>query len=188
MPKKKKPEKNFIEEELVDDVTFEDDSVGISDKIKKVQGTLKECEKERQEYLDGWQRARASLVNREKELLEEKSQAISRTELRVFSELFPVLDSFDMAFSNKDAWGNVDKEWRVGIEHIYTQALRIFEQAGITEINAEGLFDPQLHEPIQTEVVESEEVAGRIIKVAQKGYRKGDTILRPAKVVIGIFE
>ena len=70
MPKKKSAKidkKSEREHNIDDDIVLEEDSIGVSDKIKKVQKKLKECEKERQEYLNGWQRARADAVNREKD-------------------------------------------------------------------------------------------------------------------------
>jgi len=190
MPKKK-PVKidnnNELGHNIDDDIVLEEDSQGVSDKVKKIQKKLKECEKERQEYLDGWQRARADSVNKGRKATLEREKAVSRRELEIFTELFPILDSFDMAFSNKETWEKVDKDWRVGIEHIFTQTTRIFEQAGISVVNVEEGFDPNLHEPIKVEEVESEEDDGRILKVIQKGYCKGDTVLRPAKVIIGKY-
>ncbi|NQV93396.1 nucleotide exchange factor GrpE [Candidatus Kaiserbacteria bacterium] len=191
MPKKKFTKidnDNDLEHNITDDIVLEDDSEGVSDKIKKIQKKLKECEKERQEYLDGWQRARADAVNKEKETVLERERAVSRAEIRAYSELFPVLDSFDMAFSNKELWEKVDKDWRVGIEHIYTQAIRIFESAGISTIDAEGVLDPHLHEPIQVKEVDAEKDDGHILSVVQKGYIKGELVLRPAKVIIGKFK
>lgn len=191
MPKKKTTKIDNDKElghDTFDDVVLEDDSVGVSGTIKKIQKKLKECEKERQEYLDGWQRARADAVNQEKETTQEREKAVSRAEMNVFIELFPILDSFDMAFSNKEVWEKADLEWRKGIEQIYNQAVRVFEQAGISVIDAEGEFNPSMHEPIKVENVDKEEDDARILGVVQKGYCKGDNILRPAKVIIGKFE
>jgi len=191
MPKKKSTKidnSEELEHNVDNDIVLEDDSLGVPDKIKKIQKKLKECEKERQEYLDGWQRARADSVNREKDVVLERGKAISRAEERIFTELFPILDSFDMAFSNKELWEKVDKEWRVGIEHIHTQATKIFEQAGISDIDAIGEFNPHMHEPMGIEEVHNEDEDGQVIKVLQKGYSRGENILRPAKVIIGKFK
>ena len=177
-----------LEQTIDSDIVFEEDSIRISDKIKKIQKKLKECEKERQEYLDGWQRARASAVNREKEIILEREKVISRAKNEVFIELFPILDSFDMAFSNKELWESVDKNWRVGIENIYSQIINIFDQAGISVIDTDNEFDHHIHEPVKVEEVDSKEEDGRILSVIQKGYRKDGYILRPAKVIIGKFE
>lgn len=191
MPKKKSKRNDNIEEltnSVLDDVVLEDDSIGVSGKIKKIQKRLRECEQERQEYLNGWQRARADIVNREKELLLERDQAVSRAVTDAFIEVFPILDSFDMAFSNKEAWEKVDKDWRMGVEQIYTQAIQVLKQAGISVIKVDGVFDPRIHEQVQIREVDNKKDDGRILSEIQKGYRKGDHILRPAKVVIGKFK
>ena len=191
MPKKKSTKidnNQNLEHNTGDELVLEDDSVSISDKVKKIQKKLKECEKDRQEYLDGWQRARADAVNREKEFISERERAISRVQEGVFTELFPILDSFDMAFSNKESWERVDKDWRTGIEQIYSQITRTFEQAGISVIETEGEFDPNLHEPVKMEEVNKEEEDGHILTTIQKGYQKGDCVLRPARVIIGKFK
>ena len=177
-----------MEHNTEDEIVLEDDSISVSDKVKKIQKKLKECEKDRQDYLDGWQRARADAVNREKESISEREKAISRAQEEVFIELFPILDSFDMAFSNKEAWEKVDKDWRTGIEQIYSQITRTFEQAGISVIETEGEFDPNIHEPVKVERVDEEKENGQILTTIQKGYQKGDRVLRTAKVIIGKFK
>ncbi|MCW9054753.1 MAG: nucleotide exchange factor GrpE [Candidatus Pacebacteria bacterium] len=188
MPKKKieKIDTDTQDIESVDDVVLEEEGLGVLDKLKKVQKKLKECEKERAEYLDGWQRARADLVNREKEAVVVRTELTSRAQEEVFEQLFPILDSFDMAFANKDVWESVDKNWRVGVEHIYSQALQVLKDAGISVIdNAGEVNDPAIHEAVKTQEVAEEKDDGRVLAVLQKGYRKGERVLRPAKVIIG---
>lgn len=188
---KKKIVKIDKDEEIIhtsDDIVPEGDLSGASEKLKKIQKKLKECEQERQEYLDGWQRSRADLVNREKAAVLEKEQAIARGKEALFFEFFSVLDSFDMAFSNKNAWEKIDHNWRVGIEQIHAQALRVFKEAGISAIDDSGVsFNPHLHEPVGTETVSERNKDGHVLKVVQKGYRKGERVLRPARVIIGKF-
>ncbi len=177
-----------IQEEVFSDITVEDDSVSVSGKLKKLQKKLKNCEKERQDHLNGWQRARADAVNKDKDSLLERERAVSRAEINIFTSLLPILDSFDMAFSNKEAWEKVDANWRSGIEQIYIQAINIFEQLGVSVINTSDAFDPQKHETVQTEDVKDEKDEDSILSVAQKGYERGDIVLRPAKVIIGKFK
>jgi len=179
----KKTEQNTDEE-----IVLEEDSSDISGKIKKLQNKIKWCEKERQEYLDGWQRSRADFVNREKTVVLEREKAVTKAQEDIFVKLFPILDSFDMAFLNKDAWEKLDKDWRIGVEQIYSQTKRIFEQEGIFEIENEREFNPDLHEPVNITEVEDESHDGQIITVVQKGYIKGDKVLRPTKVIIGKFK
>lgn len=189
MPKKrteKTKQKDIDIDSLEDDVVLEDEGATSSDKLKKVQKKLKECEAERQEYLDGWQRARADLVNREKEAQNDRTRLAERAQDEVFEGLFPILDSFDMAFANKEVWESVDKNWRVGIEHIYTQTLQLLKDSGISVIDSVGVKeDPSVHESVQVETVNSKEEDGSVLRILQKGYQRGDRVLRPAKVIIG---
>ncbi|MBI2618448.1 nucleotide exchange factor GrpE [Candidatus Kaiserbacteria bacterium] len=189
---RKKNAKIDKDEEIIhtvgDDFVPEDDIAGASEKLKKIQKKLKECEKERQEYLDGWQRARADLVNRERDVGVEKEHAITRAQESIFIKLLPILDSFDMAFSHKEAWEKIDQNWRAGIEQIYAQAVRVFREAGIAVIDESGVpFDAHLHEPIETETVSDRKKDWYVLKVVQKGYRKGTHVLRAARVIIGKF-
>ena len=191
MPKKKSTRLDNdkqLEHNIEEDIVFEADSLGNSDKLKKIQKKLTACEKERQEYLDGWQRARADTINKDKETVLERARAIIRVETNIFVELFQILDSFDMAFSNKEVWEKVDENWRTGIEQIYAQIIRIFEQAGISVIDTLGVFDPSIHEQVQTQSVTNKKDNGSVLTIIQKGYQRGDIILRPAKVIIGKFK
>ncbi len=191
MPKKKetkvdteKKKEHTVDEEFV----IEDDIQGEERKLVTIRKKLKECEKERQEYLAGWQRARADAINKAQEATLEKQQAVTRAVDEVYTSLFPILDSFDMAFSNKKLWEKVDEVWRTGVEHIYTQMTRSLQDAGITEIEAEGaVFNPTLHEPVDTEKVDTKDKDGIILTVLQKGYTSKNRVLRPAKVIIGTY-
>src|SRR3989344_1566000 len=93
--------------------------------IKKLKEKLKFCEAERKEYLDGWQRMKADLVNYKKD--EEKRHGTVReyaTE-HVLADLLKVEESFQMAFGNKEAWESVSPEWRKGVEYIHSQFMSV---------------------------------------------------------------
>ena len=69
---------------------------------------------------------------------------------RILTRFLTVLDSFNMAFANKDTWEKVDENWRKGIEYIYAQLNNIFEEYGVKEIGKEGEnFDPNIHQSIE---------------------------------------
>ena len=67
----------------------------------------------------------------------ERSEETKRKELRAHitagfvEDLLPTLDSFDMAFANKEAWEKVDANWRAGVEYIYQQLVRTVEDYGV---------------------------------------------------------
>jgi molecular chaperone GrpE len=101
-------------------------------------------------------------------------------------EFLSVADSFDMAFSNKEAWKNVDENGRVGVEYIYAQLHSAFERENLKAFDPEGeTFDPLRHDSIELIPVEAADKDDRILEVVQKGYMLGKQVVRPAKVKVG---
>lgn len=180
MKKPKKAEKEPDFEEIVED------SDNAADIVKKLRTRLKECQKEKQKYLDGWQRTQADSVNARKKEETTRGEISKMAKEDVLSEILPVLDSFEMAFGNKTAWESVDANWRRGIEHIYAQFLSILKDNNLIQINPMGeSFDPTLHDSIELVTVEDKKHDGMIIEVLQKGYTFYNKIIRPAKVKVG---
>ena len=157
--------------------------------VKKLKEQLKSCQKERQEYLDGWQRAKADFINAKKREDEERGEFIKFSKKELLKELLPALDSFHTAFGNKEAWEKVDLNWRMGVQYIYSQLLGVLEKHGITLIDPKvgESFDPKKHASIGTVAVTEEEQDHTVAEVAQKGYALHDKILEPAKVKIAEY-
>lgn len=180
------PYENDIDIEL-EETEFE--NVSKNDKLKKLRQELAEAKKQSQEYLTGWQKERAEFANYKTEEEKKRKERLEAMKLHLVTDFFPVLDSFDMAFSNKEAWEKVDSAWRVGVEYIHTQLIRVIEDYGIHAIDTLGVtFDPLIHEPTERVSVDSEEKDNTVIEIIQKGYRSGDIILRPAKVKVGSYD
>src|SRR6185503_4276281 len=98
--------------------------------LKKLRGDLKQAKKEKEEYLTGWQKERADFANYKRE--EEGRRGMFRevVEEGILSRFLSVVDSFNMAFANKENWAKVDANWRKGVEYIYAQLNTIFEEYG----------------------------------------------------------
>lgn len=89
-------------------------------------------------------------------------------------DLFPILDTLDHALEH-DGENN-------GLRLIRSQLVSVLEKYGVVEVGKEGeVFDPNWHEFLGY----AEGPENKIIKVVRKGYKIGDTLLRPALVVIG---
>ncbi len=193
MSKKKKiqEEKN---NEVLDDIMYEPEEEfveeqGMNKKLKKLREELKKEKEKSQEYLTGWQTERASFANYKTQ--EEKSRKDRKEMMKLdfIRDLFPVLDSFDMAFSNREAWEKVDSAWRTGVEYIHTQFMKVLEDYGVKLINQINVaFDPNIHEPIETIPTQDEKQNDTIASIIQTGYRTNDFIIRPAKVKIYKYE
>lgn len=182
------------EEEAIDDIVPETDTdtgapADFKAKLDKLKAKLKESEAKKQEYLDGWQRARADFVNLRKRDEEEKKEFVKFASERLIDEIIPVLDSFEMAMGNKEAWEKADKNWRLGVEYIYSQLKAVLERQGLSEINPIGLtFDVNRDEASEYVPVEKESENNIVVTVMQKGYTLNGKFIRPAKVKVGEYK
>lgn len=108
---------------------------------------------------------------------------------KMATNLMPALDSFDMAFSNKEAWEKVDKNWRMGVEYIYSQFMTGLANSGIEKIDKVGVpFDPSLHHSISAVSTDKESQDHTVESIIQVGYRIGERVIRPARVNIYEFK
>ncbi len=177
-----------------EDITFEEsteegDALSAGNKVKKLQDKIKGLEKEKQEYLDGWQRARADYANLQKTIDEDRKRMRTLIEENFIEELLPTVDSFLMAMSNKEAWEKVDPAWRTGVEYIYQQLMNTLEAHNLKLFGEVGeKFDPTKHEGVSDEATDDESKDHTIAKVHQKGFMLGDSVLRPARVSVYIAE
>lgn len=192
-------EKNLNDEVIledahdIDDVSFEETNeegeLDAKATIKKLREKIKKLESEKQEYLDLSQRTRADYANFKKEVDENRVADRKFATKRFIESLLPVLDSYDMAQGNKEAWEKVDQNWRVGIEYIFGQLRTALENEGVVQYGKLGdAFDPNLHESMEQIAVSNENQNDTIVRILQNGYKMNDTILRPARVHVGHFE
>ncbi|MDE1874735.1 MAG: nucleotide exchange factor GrpE [Patescibacteria group bacterium] len=140
---------------------------------------------ERDEYLAGWQRAKADFANAKKRMEDAMAEYRTMANEGLIEELLPVLSSFEMAFSNKEAWEKADRNWRMGVEHIYSQIKSVLANNGLKEIDPIGKpFDHNIHEAVRHEHTDDAAKNGTITEVIEKGYMLGTKLIRPAKVVV----
>lgn len=176
---------------VIDDVVFEDTAEGegealSKDKIKKLRDELKTAQSEKADYLANWQKERADFINYKKGEDDRKKQTLEFAREQFVEELLPVLDGYDMAFSNKEAWEKVDKNWRLGVEYIHQQLLKVLADNGISEINPKigDKPDSNLHDMIENVDTDDDGKDHTIAQVMQKGYKLGSRVLRPARVKV----
>jgi molecular chaperone GrpE len=179
-------ENHFDSEGLDDSVVAEENA---ADAVKKLRERLRKAEAEKQEYMTGWQRAKADMINANKRHDEERKEFAKYANENLIADLVPTLDSFDMAMGNKEAWEKVDKNWRMGVEYIYSQLIRALSDNGLKEINPMGeTYDPAHHEAVSYEPVTDEKMDHKIIQVIQKGYSLNGKSLKVPKVKVGEFK
>ncbi len=149
--------------------------------IESLRAQLAEEREKAQAYLANWQRAAADYQNFKRRVEEERSEAARFANAALIINLLPVVDDLERALRSLDV--NLrGLTWVEGIYLIHRKLLMVLENAGVTEIPAEGLdFDPTVHEAISQ--AEGEE--GKVVAVVQKGYTLGDRVIRPALVIVG---
>lgn len=154
--------------------------------IKKLREALKKSQKERQEYLDGWQRMKADAINLRHQDEEWRKEFVKFAEERLITRLLPVLESFGMATANKEAWEALPKDWRLGMEHINRELLNALSEHGLSEINPEigSPFDPKLETAVSTVHTDDKKLDHSVASVVQKGYLINGKVLKPATVNI----
>ena len=176
--------------EYSDDVQFEEipEDTNPAATLKKLREKLHKCEAEKKEYLDGWQRMRADFANARKEEDMRRGELIKFASEGLVEDMLPVLDSFSMAFANKESWEKVDTNWRKGVEYIHAQMLSVLESRGLVEVGVVGeKIDPRLHIEIE-QLPGDASKAGTVVEIIQKGYRLHNKVIRPAKVKGGSTE
>ena len=142
---------------------------------------LEETRAKADEYLDGWQRARAEFTNYKKRIEREQAQIYQTVTGNIIKQYIEITDDFERALSNKPL-GSDGAEWANGVDLIYHKLLAILQNEGVVRMDAQGqVFDPNLHEAITSEESDTYK-CGEIIEVLQPGYMIGNRVLRPAMV------
>lgn len=161
----------------------EDGEEDLKKTLKKLRADLKQAKKEKEEYLTGWQKERAEFANYRKQEDDRKAMVSESLRERILTRFLSVIDSFNMAFANKEAWEKVDENWRKGVEYIYAQMNTIFEEYGVKSLGEEGeSFDPNIHQSIDVVETDNKELEHKVATVIQKGYKLGERVIRPARV------
>jgi molecular chaperone GrpE len=137
------------------------------------------------DYQDKYLRAVAELENVRKRARRDAALAETRGIAKLARELLPAIDNFALALAHAEA-EEADSEHHLtrGIRLVQQELLAALERVGIQPESPEGeRFDPHRHEAVAQQPVEGTE-PGLVVQVYQPGYRYGDEILRPAKVVV----
>lgn len=179
--------------EETDDIVFEENTevtgADFNKKYNALKGKVKELEAKASEYLNGWQRDKADFLNLRKKDEEMKKGIVSLAKEDLITELIPVLDSFESAMKNKEAWEKVDPNWRVGVEYIASQLNQTLENNGLKKVYPLGQpFDHTRDEALEMVPTEDKSQDGVVMEVVQTGYMFGDRLVRPPKVKVGEFK
>jgi molecular chaperone GrpE len=141
---------------------------------------LEAVTRERDEYLDNLQRLKAEFDNYRKRAAREQESLVARAHERLVKELLPVLDDLERALEAAEA--HEEAKLEEGVALVARSFAEVLRKEGLEEVPTDGRFDPHVHEALLSQPSEVEQ--GSVIEVLQKGYRLGDRVIRPARVVI----
>ena len=141
---------------------------------------LAAAEAKAEEHLADLQRLAADFDNYRKRAARDQQSLVSRAHERLVKELLPVLDDLERALEAADA--HEEAKLEEGVALVARSFRDVLHKEGLEEFATTGKFDPHVHEALLSQPSEAEE--GTVIQVLQKGYRLGDRVLRPARVVV----
>jgi molecular chaperone GrpE len=147
---------------------------------------LAKAEKERDEYLDLAKRTKADFENFRKRMTAEVQAAGGRGKAEVARDVLPVLDDLERALqaAGLDPEGDSDDGLAHGVLLVFRSLRDSLGKHGIEAVDPIGeKFDPNLHEALSAQPAEGIE-SGTVIETMQKGYRFGEQLIRPARVVV----
>jgi molecular chaperone GrpE len=137
--------------------------------------------RERDEYLDSLQRLKAEFDNYRRRVDRDRELQHTSGVRDLVAELLPVIDNLERAIV---ALGGAGDQIVAGVEMVRGQLASLLSGRGVQEIDAHSTaFDPNVHEAVAQHPTDEHD-EGTVVHVAEKGYRLGETVLRPAKVVV----
>lgn len=150
------------------------------EKIAKMREELRSCRKDKQEYMDGWQRAKADYVNLLKRFEAEHTSAKQSGVIKAVETLLPAFDALERSKEH----GEVPD----GFLAIARQLENTFASLGLEELGKVGEhFNPAYHEALGQDATDSSENDDTITVVLEKGWKIDESVIRPAKVRVAHF-
>jgi molecular chaperone GrpE len=130
---------------------------------------------------DAYLRLAADFDNYKKRVARDQAELVQRATERLVQELLPVLDDLERALEAAEQ--HQEAKLEDGVRLVHRALAEVLRKEGIEEIATEGAFDPHVHEALLTQPGNGVE-AGDVLQVLQKGYRLGDKVVRPARVIV----
>ena len=136
-----------------------------------------------QEYLAGWQRARADLDNFRRRLRQQSEDDQARIRKEIVHDLLALADNFAAIVAHRPRELKQDP-WAEGVVHVARQLQKLLSDFEVIPIEAEGQpFDPAQHDAVGS-VTKAGVASGQVVEVVQPGYWFRGEVLRPAKVKV----
>jgi len=140
-----------------------------------------EEQREEQEVDDRLLRLAADFDNYKKRAARERQEYVAFANERLLKELLPILDDLERALDAAEQ--HEEAQLEDGVRLVYRSLASLLERQGVQQIPTDGKFDPHVHEALLAQPSEDAE-SGAVIDVVQKGYKIGDRVVRPARVIV----
>jgi molecular chaperone GrpE len=125
-------------------------------------------------------RLAADFENFKKRAARERQEYVQLANERLIAELIPILDDLERALSAAEQ--HEEAQLEDGVRLVHRALAGLLARHGVAPIETDGKFDPHVHEALLSQPSEAEE--GSVLDVVQKGYKLGDRVVRPARVVV----
>src|SRR5919197_4150247 len=159
---------------------LEEKLAAVAPRVAELEDRLADAEAKRDEHLRDLQRLAADFDNYRKRVARDQESLVARAHERLVKDVLPVLDDLERALVA--AAEHEEAKLEDGVRLVHRELNSILAREGLEETDANGRFDPHVHEALLAQPSDQEE--GSVIEVIQKGYRLGDRVLRPARVVV----
>jgi molecular chaperone GrpE len=165
---------------VTDEVRNEQVEEAVAEPEASVEERLAEAEAKAEEHLNDLKRLAAEFDNYRKRAARDQASLVARAAERLVKELLPVLDDLERALEAAEA--HEEAKLEEGVRLVHRSLAAALSKEGLEAIPTDGAFDPHVHEALLSQPSDADE--GSVIEVLQKGYRLGDRVLRPARVVV----
>jgi len=126
-------------------------------------------------------RLAADFDNYKKRTAREREEYVAHANARLLTELLPIVDDLERALAAAEQHEEAPLE--EGVRLVHRSLAALLERHGVALIETEGKFDPHIHEALLSQPSEEAE-SGSVLSVVQKGYKLGDRVVRPARVIV----
>jgi len=153
---------------------------------EQVEHDLEALLKERDDYLELAKRTKADFENFRKRMNADVLAAAGRGKAEVLRDVLPVLDDLERAIqaAGLDPEGDSEDGLAHGVLLVFRSLREALSKNGVEAVDPTGeKFDPNLHEALSAQPAEAVE-SGVVVETMQKGYRLGEQLIRPARVVV----
>jgi molecular chaperone GrpE len=159
----------------------EESEPGAADPGAPAPDAVATLEAERDEYLALAQRVQADFENYRKRAVRDQERLVAHAHERLVRELLPILDDLERALGAAEQ--HEEAKLIEGVKLVEKSLRSALRKEGLVEIPTDGPFDPHVHEALLTQPRTDAE-PGSVLEVVQRGYRLGDRVVRPARVIV----